>query len=248
MAQSNYNIPNDSAPAVRTQLNSVFQSIASNNSGTSAPATTFPHQWWYDSTDNILKQRNAADSAWINIGTFDQTGGTFTPSGVSGASVISALGFTPVEQGGGTFMGNNKVRIGWDGPIGQTRLQIDDSQMGVIVTNRSAVNANASGTLLAPGAAFLYACRAWVNFDGFSGVMRGAGNVSSISKLANGRYQVNFAISQLDANYSVVAMADLSNRAFMYVESLSTTSVRVSRVDVNGGNFDTGQICVAVFR
>jgi hypothetical protein len=82
MAQSNYNIPNDSAPAVRAQLNSVFQSIASNNSGTSAPTTTFAHQWWYDSTTNILKQRNAADSAWINIGTFDQTGGTFTPAGI----------------------------------------------------------------------------------------------------------------------------------------------------------------------
>jgi hypothetical protein len=82
MAQSNYNIPNDSAPAVRAQLNSVFQSIASNNSGTSAPATTFAHQWWYDSTANILKQRNAADSAWIDIGTFDQTGGTFTPAGI----------------------------------------------------------------------------------------------------------------------------------------------------------------------
>jgi hypothetical protein len=83
MAQSNYNIPNDSAPAVRAQLNSVFQSIATNNSGTAAPSTTFAHQWWYDSTANILKQRNAADSAWIDIGTFDQTGGTFSPAGVA---------------------------------------------------------------------------------------------------------------------------------------------------------------------
>jgi hypothetical protein len=83
MAQSNYNIPNDSAPAVRAQMNSVFQSIATNNSGTSAPSTTFPHQWWYDTTTNILKQRNAADSAWIDIGTFDQTGGTFSPAGVA---------------------------------------------------------------------------------------------------------------------------------------------------------------------
>jgi hypothetical protein len=83
MAQSNYNIPNDSAPAVRAQLNAVFQSIASNNSGTAAPATTFAHQWWYDSTANILKQRNAADSAWIDIGTFDQGAGTFSPAGVA---------------------------------------------------------------------------------------------------------------------------------------------------------------------
>jgi hypothetical protein len=82
MAQSNYNIPNDSAPAVRAQLNSVFQSIATNNSGSAAPSTTFPHQWWYDTTTNILKQRNAADSAWIDIGTFDQTGGTFVANAV----------------------------------------------------------------------------------------------------------------------------------------------------------------------
>jgi hypothetical protein len=83
MAQSNYNIPNDSAPAVRAQLNSVFQSIATNNSGTAAPSTTFPHQWWYDTTTNILKQRNAADSDWIDIGTFDQSAGTFSPAGVA---------------------------------------------------------------------------------------------------------------------------------------------------------------------
>jgi len=81
MSQSNYNIPNQSAPAVRAQLNSVFGSIATNNSGSAAPSTTFAHQWWYDTTTNILKQRNAANSAWIDIGTFDQTGGTFTPSG-----------------------------------------------------------------------------------------------------------------------------------------------------------------------
>jgi hypothetical protein len=81
MSQSNYNIPNQSAPAVRAQLNSVFGSIATNNSGSAAPSTTFAHQWWYDTTTNILRQRNAANSAWIDIGTFDQTGGTFTPAG-----------------------------------------------------------------------------------------------------------------------------------------------------------------------
>jgi hypothetical protein len=81
VTQSNYNIANDSAPAVRTQLNAIFGAIATNNSGATAPATTFAHQWWYDTATDILKQRNAADSAWIDIGTFDQTGGTFTPIG-----------------------------------------------------------------------------------------------------------------------------------------------------------------------
>jgi hypothetical protein len=81
MSQSNYNIPNQSAPNVRAQLNAVFGSIATNNSGSTAPSTTFAYQWWYDTSTDILKQRNAANSAWINIGSFDQSGGTFTPAG-----------------------------------------------------------------------------------------------------------------------------------------------------------------------
>jgi hypothetical protein len=81
MAQSDYNIANDSAPAVRAKLNTVFESIATNNAGSAEPTTTFAHQWWYDATTNILKQRNAADDAWIDIGQFDQSAGTFQPIG-----------------------------------------------------------------------------------------------------------------------------------------------------------------------
>ena len=77
MAQSNYNIPNESAPAVRAQLNAVFQSIATNNSGTTAPTTTFPHQWWYDTDQDILYKRNDTDSGWIVIAEFDTDTGKF---------------------------------------------------------------------------------------------------------------------------------------------------------------------------
>ena len=77
MSQSNYNIPNQSAPAVRAQLNAVFGSIATNNSGSAAPSTTFAYQWWYDTTTNILKMRNGANSGWINFAEFDQGAGSF---------------------------------------------------------------------------------------------------------------------------------------------------------------------------
>lgn len=48
--------------------------------------------------------------------------------------------------------------------------------------------------LSASGSAPVYACRAWVNFDGRIGgsIIRGSGNVSSITDLATGRYRVNF--------------------------------------------------------
>ncbi len=72
MSQHDYNIANQGFPGARTDLNNALSAIATNNSGATAPASTFAHQWWYDSTANILKMRNAANNAWINIGTFDQ--------------------------------------------------------------------------------------------------------------------------------------------------------------------------------
>ncbi|WP_455977024.1 hypothetical protein [Methylorubrum populi] len=44
------------------------------------------------------------------------------------------LGFWPVEQGGGAYMGGNKIRIGWDGPANAARLQVDDLQLERILT------------------------------------------------------------------------------------------------------------------
>lgn len=42
------------------------------------------------------------------------------------------LGFTPVQQGGGTGQGTNKVYMGWGG--GALRLQVDSSDQGVVWT------------------------------------------------------------------------------------------------------------------
>ncbi|MGN7124373.1 hypothetical protein [Methylorubrum thiocyanatum] len=44
------------------------------------------------------------------------------------------LGFTPVEQGGGAYMGTNKIRIGWDGPASACRLQVDNLELERILT------------------------------------------------------------------------------------------------------------------
>jgi hypothetical protein len=77
MSQADYNIANQSAPDVRSEMNTIFSAIATNNSGATAPTTTFAYQWWYDTTTNILKIRNAADDAWISFATFDQTNDTW---------------------------------------------------------------------------------------------------------------------------------------------------------------------------
>lgn len=40
----------------------------------------------------------------------------------------NSLGFTPVQQGGGTKQGTNKIYIGWDGTF--LRAQVDKSDFG----------------------------------------------------------------------------------------------------------------------
>lgn len=76
MSQHDYVIANSSGLNVRADINNVLAAIVSKNSGNTAPTTTFAYMWWIDTSgaNPILKIRNAADSAWIDIGRVDQEG------------------------------------------------------------------------------------------------------------------------------------------------------------------------------
>lgn len=78
MSQNDFTLANQTFPSMRSDMNSALQALASNSAGTSAPSTTFAYMFWYDSTNDILKMRNAGNDAWINIGTFDQGADTWT--------------------------------------------------------------------------------------------------------------------------------------------------------------------------
>lgn len=78
MSQNDFNLANQGFPSMRSDMNSALQALATNSSGATAPSTTYAYQYWYDTTTNILKVRNAANSAWINIFTFDQGAGTWS--------------------------------------------------------------------------------------------------------------------------------------------------------------------------
>jgi len=77
MAQHDFEIDNQTAPAFRTDLNNALEALATLSSGASAPTTTYPNMLWYDSANNILKMRSEADDAWIDIGTLNQSTNTF---------------------------------------------------------------------------------------------------------------------------------------------------------------------------
>ena len=67
MAEHDYVIANQNGANTRSDLNNALAAIVSNNSKATAPTTTYAYMWWADTANDILKQRNAADSAWISI-------------------------------------------------------------------------------------------------------------------------------------------------------------------------------------
>ena len=90
MAQHDYDIANQVPANLRADLNNVLDAIATNNSGSSAPSTTHANQWWYDTTNDLLKIRNEADSAWITVGELDQASGVWKPY-VNGKQIADFL-------------------------------------------------------------------------------------------------------------------------------------------------------------
>jgi len=113
--------------------------------------------------------------------------------------------------------------------------------------------------LNASGSAPIYACRAWVNFNGADTVtIRASGNVSSITDNGTGDYTVNFTTAMSDANYVAVFgsrnngdglgdwVAEFGDPATQ--AGKLTTSLRVRHYKNDGTLVDNSSFSVAIFR
>lgn len=99
MPTHDYILDNATGAAFRSDLNNALAAIVSNNSNATAPTTTYAFQWWADTTAGLLKIRNAANSAWVTVGTLSATnlglaslaGATFTGDVVLGTTTALKL-------------------------------------------------------------------------------------------------------------------------------------------------------------
>ena len=73
MATHDYIIDNSTGQNVRQDINNALAAIVSNNSNSSSPSTTYAYQWWADTSNNVLKIRNSANNAWIELLQLDGT-------------------------------------------------------------------------------------------------------------------------------------------------------------------------------
>lgn len=110
MAQHDYIIANQSGAGFRADLNNALAAIVSNNSGATAPATTYAYMPWADTTAGLFKIRNGANSAWITLYQLDGEWSTIALE--NGTAAAPSLYFKDSGTDTGLFSaGTDQVNI-----------------------------------------------------------------------------------------------------------------------------------------
>ena len=86
---------------------------------------------------------------------------------------------------------------------------------------------------------------AWVNFNGTSTVaIRDSENVSSISDLGTGNYQINFATAMANTNYAIACSASdggiTNSDTFVNPYNFTTAAVKIGTNNNSGSLSDRG--------
>jgi hypothetical protein len=179
---------------------------------------------------------------------------------------MTKLAFSANNNGTGTFViaspDSNTNRtlllpdatttiVGTDTTQTLTNKSIDAAQL-----TGNVAAAQITSALNATGSAPLYACRAWVNFDGTSTPsIRGSGNISSVTARATGKYTVNFSTAMVDANYSMTQAIGPNNDTDTAAHSVyisgtpSTTSANVNCTfsNADGNGFENREYILLAF-
>ncbi len=129
-------------------------------------------------------------------------------------------------------------------------LTLPDST-GTVLNDQSNIEAQVKTATNASGSAPVYACRAWVNFNGTGTVaIRASGNVSSITDGGVGTYTVNFTTAMPDVNYCAqvfsLKLLTLTNVGDS-ITSYATSSFNFYHYESAAGT-DTTHLNVSIFR
>ena len=232
MAQADQTVQNETFPTVRADINNNLAALFTNSSGGTAPTVTVAYQDWIDTSgvDPIWKKRNAANSGWITV------------AKITGASslLVDTAALATGTADNTTFLRGDQT---WQstpilGIASTAQAQAGTDNTTAISPLRLREGLNASGS--AP----VYACRAWVNFDGTTAspsTIRASGNVSSVTKNGTGNYTINFTTALPNANYSIVSSVrreesttvDSLRRLLPMFITYATTSIRMLIVETS---------------
>lgn len=156
-------------------------------------------------------------------------------------------------SGSGTFTLQNPASAS------NRTVTLPDATTTLMGVDTPVTQSQLSTALNVSGSAPIYACRAWVNFNGTGTVaIRASGNVSSITDNGTGDYTVNFTTAMPDANYAAMITGNTDIPAgsdygvipvIHPTVAQTTSSVRIlCQFTGNGTLYDLSQVNVAIFR
>jgi len=129
-----------------------FAALKSSFSGASAPSNTVAGMWWFDTTTNILKIRNEANSLWLSVYDFANSralslGITITAgTGLSGGGILTANRTITHAAHTGDVTGATALTIG--------AAAVNQSKLKTTTTTSSITGTTAWQTLTLTGAEY----------------------------------------------------------------------------------------------
>ena len=219
MSQNDLNIANQTASATRSDINSALQALGSNNSGSSAPSTTYANMHWYDTSTNILKQRSEADDAWISIGYFDQSTNAF-----------KVLDDTMVVNTSGTQTGiiGDQATSTWQAGTGTTESLISPAKLKAFGDALIDVNGLTSSNYLEVGGLIIQ----WKtqNFTAQEN------NIQTLT------LPITFPNALLNCQIAMQLDTGAGMDGSLYIRSTSTSQVNFQFAHTNANNYGTGTV------
>jgi hypothetical protein len=136
-------IPNGSGSAVRADLNDATLALFSQNSSATSPPETVAYMTWADTATGLLKIRNAANSAWVTVGTLASANlGLLSLAGGTMTGVMAVTAGTAALPG---------IAVSGDLDTGLVSPGADQLAITTGGTSRLAVSTTAVSSTLAVG-------------------------------------------------------------------------------------------------
>jgi len=239
-----------------------------NPDGTVNDETVYVPESWNDNIGNLFELVENAGYSLIDDDLSQitkATKGLYNPNFTYNTSAIVSQTVSDVVRGSdGKYYEAQNDGFSGDDPVvsvsgNWTEVAFDSGATGLSVSSTAQAQEGTDDTtaisplklrdgLNATGLAPIYACRAWVNFDGTGTVaIRASGNVSSITDNGTGRYRGNL-ITAVPANSAVLdggaslVGSDCVVKTFLE----STTSINIEVDTSSGANIDPAYVAFAV--
>ena len=143
-----------------TNMEANFAALKSAFSGATTPANTVAGMWWFDTTANILKLRNEANSAWLSVWDFannkpilaNNVSADFAAAlkdPAAGTAGLRTLGTTAVKACAGNDARLSDTRTPPDASVSQVKLKT--SQGSVNTSHFKSVGTYSAGNVVLPG-------------------------------------------------------------------------------------------------